>query len=60
MHVMSGLDKPESGEIIIDGKNIINLKSSEVDKFRSKSIGFIFKVFSFKLMKVVMIMLVYR
>lgn len=45
MHVMSGLDKPESGEIIIDGKNIINLKSSEVDKFRSKSIGFIFQSF---------------
>lgn len=45
MHVMSGLDKPESGEIIIDGKNIINLKSNEVDKFRSKSIGFIFQSF---------------
>ena len=45
MHVMSGLDKPESGEIVIDGKNIINLRPSEVDKFRSKSMGFIFQSF---------------
>lgn len=45
MHVMSGLDKPESGEIVVDGKNIINLRPSEVDKFRSKSMGFIFQSF---------------
>jgi len=45
MHVMSGLDRPESGEIIIDGKNILKLKQKDVDKFRSKSMSFIFQSF---------------
>ncbi|HUC96409.1 MAG TPA: ABC transporter ATP-binding protein [Candidatus Saccharimonadales bacterium] len=45
MHVMSGLDRPESGDIIIDGKNILNLKPKEVDKFRSQKMSFIFQSF---------------
>jgi len=45
MHVMSGLDRPESGEIIIDGKNILKLNQKDVDKFRSKSMSFIFQSF---------------
>jgi len=45
MHVMSGLDKPETGEIIIDGKNILTLKQKEVDKFRSNKMSFIFQSF---------------
>ena len=36
MHVMSSLDRPDSGEVIIDGKNILELKQKEVDKFRSR------------------------
>ena len=45
MHVMSSLDKPESGEVIIDGKNILALNQKEVDKFRSQAMSFIFKSF---------------
>lgn len=45
MHVMSGLDHPEKGEIIIDGKNILTLKPKEIDKFRSQSMSFIFQSF---------------
>lgn len=45
MHVMSGLDRPESGEIIIDGKNILKLNQKDVDKFRSQSMSFIFQSF---------------
>jgi len=45
MHVMSGLDRPESGEVIIDGKNILKLNQKDVDKFRSKSMSFIFQSF---------------
>lgn len=45
MHAMSGLDRPETGEVIIDGKNILKLKQKAVDKFRAEKIGFIFQSF---------------
>lgn len=45
MHAMSGLDRPETGEVIIDGVDILKLKNKKVDKFRSEKIGFIFQAF---------------
>ena len=45
MHAMSGLDKPEVGEVIIDGVDILKLKSKQADAFRSEKIGFIFQSF---------------
>lgn len=45
MHVMSGLDKPEAGEILINGKDISKLKAKAVDKFRSREMSFIFQSF---------------
>jgi len=45
MHVMSGLDRPEEGKVIIDGINILTLKNKVVDRFRSEKIGFIFQSF---------------
>lgn len=45
MHAMSGLDRPETGKVIIDGQDILKLKQKEVDTFRSKTIGFIFQAF---------------
>ena len=45
MHVMSGLDRPQTGQIIIDGKNILKLKPKEVDRFRSRKMSFIFQSF---------------
>lgn len=45
MHAISGLDRPEQGEVIIDGVDILKLKNKAVDKFRSQKIGFIFQAF---------------
>lgn len=45
MHVMSGLDHPGVGEVIIDGKDILKMKSKEVDLFRSTKMSFIFQSF---------------
>jgi putative ABC transport system ATP-binding protein len=45
MHAISGLDRPDCGQIIIDGKDILELKQKEVDKFRAEKIGFIFQDF---------------
>ncbi len=45
MHAMSGLDRPQKGEILVDGINILNLKQKDVDRFRADKIGFIFQSF---------------
>lgn len=45
MHVMSGLDRPENGEVIIDDEDILKLKSKAVDKFRATKMSFIFQSF---------------
>ena len=45
MHAMSGLDRPEIGQVVIDGVDILKLKAKAVDKFRSAKIGFIFQAF---------------
>jgi putative ABC transport system ATP-binding protein len=45
MHAMSGLDKPEKGEVIIDGKNILALSQKDIDRFRSQTMSFIFQSF---------------
>ena len=45
MHAMSGLDRPERGQVVIDGIDILKLKNKAVDKFRSEKIGFIFQAF---------------
>lgn len=45
MHIMSGLDRPDVGEVLIDGTDILKLKSKAVDIFRSQKIGFIFQSF---------------
>lgn len=45
MHAMSGLDRPETGEVIIDGENILKMKSKQIDEFRSRQMSFIFQSF---------------
>lgn len=45
MHAMSGLDRPEKGEVVIDGQNILKFKPKQMDKFRSTQMSFIFQSF---------------
>ena len=46
LQLIGGLDRPDSGEVIIDGKNIFELKSNQLAVFRRKKIGFIFQDFN--------------
>ena len=46
LQIMGGLDRPDSGEVIIDGKSIFELKSNQLAVFRRKKIGFIFQDFN--------------
>ena len=43
LQIMGGLDRPDSGEVIIDGKNLFELKENQPAVFRRKKIGFIFQ-----------------
>lgn len=45
MHAMSGLDRPQQGQVVIDGDDILRLKQKAVDRFRSTKIGFVFQSF---------------
>ena len=43
LNLLGGLDKPTSGEIIIDNENITNFSDKELTRYRAKEIGFILK-----------------
>lgn len=45
MHVMSGLDHPDSGEVVVNGVNILSMKQKRIDDFRAKEMSFIFQSF---------------
>jgi len=46
LNLIGGLDNPTSGEIIIDGTNLVKLKSSELIDFRMRNIGFVFQAYN--------------
>lgn len=45
MHAISGLDKPQEGQVLVDGQDILRLKARATDKFRAEKMGFIFQSF---------------
>ena len=45
IHAISGLDRPQQGQVIIDGQDILKLRQKQVDEFRARKIGFIFQSF---------------
>ncbi len=46
LNVMSGLDSPTSGTVILDGKDIAKLSGNELSEFRRDHIGFIFQSYN--------------
>ena len=43
MHLLGGLDRPTSGSITFDGRDIFSFAPRELDQFRNRSIGFVFQ-----------------
>lgn len=43
LHMLGGLDRPTSGEVTVDGKNITLLKDEELTIFRRRKMGFVFQ-----------------
>ena len=47
LSIIAGLQKPDSGKIIIDGTDIFSLSDKEICEFRNKNIGFVSQEQSF-------------
>lgn len=46
LHMLGGLDRPTSGSVMVDGKEIFKLKEEELTIFRRRKIGFVFQSFN--------------
>ena len=46
LNLLGGLDKPTSGEILIDGENITAFSDKELTNYRAQEIGFIFQFYN--------------
>lgn len=46
LHMLGGLDRPTSGKVFVDGKDIFSLKDEELTIFRRRKIGFVFQSYN--------------
>ena len=46
LHMLGGLDRPTSGTVAVDGKDIFGLKDEELTIFRRRKIGFVFQAYN--------------
>lgn len=46
LHLLGGLDRPSSGNVIIDGESIYDYKEEKLAIFRRRKIGFVFQFFN--------------
>ena len=46
LNILAALDKPTSGSVILDGKDLSKIKESQVAAFRRDNLGFVFQEFN--------------
>ena len=46
LHMLGGLDRPTSGSVTVDGKDIFTLKDEALTIFRRRKIGFVFQSYN--------------
>ena len=46
LHMLGGLDRPTSGNVTVDGKDIFSLKDEALTIFRRRKIGFVFQSYN--------------
>ncbi len=46
MHIIGLLDKPDSGDYVLDDKKVSTLKEKQLSKIRNQNIGFVFQSFN--------------
>ena len=45
LNILAALDKPTSGQVLLDGKNIVTIKEKDIAAFRRDHLGFVFQDF---------------
>jgi lipoprotein-releasing system ATP-binding protein len=43
LHILGALDRPTSGEVLLEGRNIFSLEPRQLALFRNRKIGFVFQ-----------------
>ncbi len=43
LHVIGALDKPTSGQVIYDGRDVFSMSNGELATFRNRNVGFVFQ-----------------
>ena len=46
LNILASLDKPTSGEVLLEGKNLIKISEKEISAFRRENLGFVFQDFN--------------
>lgn len=46
LNILAALDRPTSGEVLLEGKNITGIKEKEISAFRRDNLGFVFQDFN--------------
>lgn len=46
LNILAALDKPTSGEVCLNGKNIVSIREREISAFRRDNLGFVFQDFN--------------
>jgi putative ABC transport system ATP-binding protein len=46
LNMIAGIDKPNSGRVIVDGKNIAGFSEKQLAKWRARHVGFIFQLYN--------------
>lgn len=46
LNILAALDRPTSGEVLLEGKSITHLTEKEISAFRRKNLGFVFQDFN--------------
>ncbi len=46
LNLIAGIDRPDSGEILIDGRDIARMGESELAQWRAQHVGFIFQFYN--------------
>lgn len=46
LNILAALDKPTSGQVLLNGKDIVSIKEKEISAFRRNNLGFVFQDFN--------------
>lgn len=46
LNILASLDKPSSGQVLLNGRNIVDIKEKEISAFRRDNLGFVFQDFN--------------